>query len=238
MENGGTRVIGMIGGVSWESSALLYRLINQETRKRLGGNSNARSLMFTVDFAEIVALQHRGDWDSIAELLGGIGRRLESAGAECLMLCANALHKVAPQVQSAIGIPLLHIGDATGHAIRNERLKRVGLLGTRTTMEQPFLRDFLLEQHGIETIVPDTEERSAIQHIIFEELAQGLVLDTSRDKLVAIVEGLERIGCEGIVLGCTELPLLFEGITEVSGLPLFNTTALFASYAVDWALRV
>jgi aspartate racemase len=227
------KTIGMIGGISWESSAAYYRLTNTLVRERLGGNANAKSVMLTVEFPEVVALQQAGDWDTLAAMMQACARHLEQAGADCLLLCANTMHKVTPQVERAVTIPLIHVVDVTAAAIHAAGLKRVGLLGTRYVMEQAFYRD-RLAQRGVETIIPGEQDRAVVHVSIFNELTQGIVRDQTREAYRGVIERLAEQGAEGVILGCTELSMLIKP-GDVA-LPIFDTTALHAAAAVDFAL--
>ncbi|MFC7360457.1 aspartate/glutamate racemase family protein [Nocardioides astragali] len=228
-----TRRIGLLGGMSWESTALYYRLVNEEVRDRLGGFHSARVVMASVDFAEVEAMQVAGDWAAAGELLASEARALESAGAECLVLCTNTMHKVADAIEAAVGIPLLHLADVTADAVRGAGLDRVALLGTRFTMEQPFYAD-RLRSHGLEVLVPDEADRALVHDVIYDELVLGVVREESRAAYVDVVRRLVDRGAGGVVLGCTEIELLIgPGDVEV---PVFSTTALHARAAVDFAL--
>ena len=228
------RTIGLLGGMSWESSAHYYRLINQAVRERLGGTHSATSVMVSVDFAEIEALQHAGDWEALTERMIAAARQAERGGAELLVVCTNTMHLIADAVQAAIGIPLLHIADPVGSAIAARGLSRVGLLGTGFTMEQPFMRDRLAQRHGLEVIVPEATDRQDVHRVIYDELVRGIVTDESRAAYRAIMERLGERGAQAIILGCTEIMLLVR--EEDSPVPLFDTTALHALAAVDMAL--
>ncbi|MEP9363231.1 aspartate/glutamate racemase family protein [Nocardioides sp. CN2-186] len=227
------RRIGLIGGMSWESSALFYDLLNKGVVARLGGLHSARVLMSSVDFAEIEELQRSGDWDRAGELLADEARRLEAAGAELLVLCTNTMHKVAPAIEAATTVPFLHLGDVTAHAVRAAGLSRVGLLGTRFTMEQDFYVD-RVASHGIEVLVPPLEDRDTVHRIIYEELVLGVVLDESRTAYRDVIDRLVAGGAEGIVLGCTEIELLVGA--DDSPVPVFPTTQLHVDAALDAAL--
>ncbi len=227
------RKIGLLGGMSWESTALYYRLVNEEVRERLGGLHSARLVLASVDFAPVEAMQVAGDWDGAAALLADEARSLEGAGAECLVLCTNTMHKVADVVERAIDIPLLHLGDVTAEAVRLAGPERVALLGTRFTMEQPFYAD-RLRSHGLEVLVPEREDRTLVHDVIYDELVLGVVREESRAAYVDVVGRLVSRGAEGVVLGCTEIELLV-GPDDVD-VPVFATTALHARAAVDFAL--
>lgn len=229
----GMRTIGLLGGMSWESSALYYRVVNEAVRDRLGGYHSARVLMSSVDFADVERLQVAGEWDAAGELLAHEARALEVAGAECLVLCTNTMHKVAGAIEAATTVPLLHIADVTAAAVRETGVSRVALLGTRFTMEQPFLRE-RLESHGLDVRVPAADDLRRVHEVIYGELVHGVVRPESRADYVAVVERLVADGAEGVVLGCTEIELLL-GPGDVS-VPVFATTRLHALAAVDFAL--
>ncbi len=227
------RVIGMLGGMSWESSAEYYRLANELVRARLGGLHSARCVLASVDFAEIEKLQAAGRWQDAGEILADTARGLEAAGAELLLLCTNTMHKVAEQVQAAVGIPLLHLGDATAAAVRRAGLSTVGLLGTAFTMEQNFYRD-RLRGHGLTVVVPPADDRALVHRIIYHELCLGIVREQSRQTYRDVIERLVQSGAEGIILGCTEIELLIsQGDSRV---PVFPTTRLHVEAAVDAAI--
>ena len=228
------RTVGLIGGMSWESSLTYYQRINTLVKERLGGLHSARLVLYSVDFQVIETLQRGGRWDEAGQQLADAGRALRAAGAECLLICTNTMHKVAETVESSAGLPLLHIADTTGDAIRAAGLGRIGLLGTRFTMEEAFYRERLRERHGIDVITPEEADRARVHAIIYEELCLGRLLDTSRAELLAIVDRLAAQGAQGVVLGCTELPLLVQ--PAQCALPLFDTTELHARAAVEFAL--
>ena len=228
------RTIGLIGGMSWESSAEYYRLINQETKRRLGGHHNAASLMVTVDFAEIERLQHSGQWERLGDLLAFAAQQLERGGADFVVLCTNTMHKVADCITAAIGIPLLHIADATAQAISEAGQRRVGLLGTKFTMEQPFYADRMRERFGIETATPAPAARQFVHDVIYGELCHGVIRPESRAGFRQIIDGLAREGAEAVILGCTEIGLLISAAD--SSLPVYDSTAIHARAAVDYAL--
>jgi aspartate racemase len=229
----GMRRIGLLGGMSWESTALYYRLVNEEVRDRLGGFHSARLVMASVDFAEVEAMQAAGDWAAAGELLAPEAQGLEAAGAECVVLCTNTMHTVADAIEAAVGIPLLHLADVTADAVRAAGLDRVALLGTRFTMERPFYAD-RLRSHGVDALVPEAADRTLVHDVIYDELVHGVVRDESRAAYVDVVRRLVERGAGGVVLGCTEIELLVgPGDVEV---PVFATTALHARAAVDFAL--
>ncbi len=228
------KTIGMIGGMSWESSATYYRLLNQKVRERLGGNANAQSLLLSVSFPEVVALLEAGDWKTLAAMMQACARHLEAAGADCLLLCTNTMHRVAPEVERVVGIPLIHVVDVTAAAVRAAGLHRVGLLGTRYVMEQAFYRARLAAA-GIETITPNDEDRAMVHQVIFEELTRGIVSEASRAAYREVAGRLVAEGAEAIILGCTELSILLR-VGDVE-LPLFDTTEIHAAAAVAFALN-
>jgi aspartate racemase len=228
-------VIGMLGGMSWESTAEYYRLANELVRDRLGGLHSARLVLSSVDFAEIEALQVTGEWDRAGDILVAEAARLEAAGAELLVLCTNTMHKVADRIQAAVGIPLLHLADTTAAAVRNAGLTTVGLLATRFTMEQDFYRD-RLAGHGLTVLVPDADDRAEVHRVIYDELCRGTIREESREFYRQVIDRLVAAGAEGIILGCTEIELLI-GPAD-SPVPVFPTTRLHVEAAVTAALTV
>ena len=228
------KTIGLIGGMSWESTVPYYRLVNEAVAKRLGGLHSAKVLLASVDFAEVEAMQKDGDWDAAGQLLADTARTLERAGADFLVVCTNTMHKVADAIEAAVGIPLLHIADATAAEVKALGLRQVGLLGTRFTMEQDFYKARLQGRHGIEAIVPAEADREIVHRVIYDELCLGKVLAPSREEYRRIIRGLVEAGAEGIVLACTEIPMLV-GAAD-SPVPVFDTTALHARKAAEWAL--
>lgn len=226
------KTIGMIGGMSWESTTLYYQIINREVARRMGGLHSAPFHLISLNFEDIASRQRVQDWEGMGQILVDAARKLEDGGADCVLIGTNTMHRVAPEVQSAIKVPLLHIAEVTAQAILQKRLSKVGLLGTRFTMEQPFYVE-RLAKHGIECLVPEEVERAEVHRIIFEELCKGQINDASRRALQEICAELALRGAEGIVLGCTELPLIL-GHRDVP-LPIFDTTALHALAAVDFA---
>lgn len=228
------RTIGLIGGMSWESSAEYYRLINQQVRDRLGPLRSAKLLMYSVDFGPVEQAQHAGRWDDAALILVDAARRLEAGGAECVVLCTNTMHKVAEQIQAAITVPFLHIADPAGQAALDAGAMTVGLLGTAFTMEQDFLKD-RLKAKGLTVLVPDAAERQAVHRVIYDELCVGVISDASRKIYQQVIDGLAARGAQAIILGCTEISLLIK--PEHSKLPLLDTTELHAQAAVAFALN-
>lgn len=227
------KIVGLLGGMSWESTVPYYRILNQTVGRRLGGLHSAKILLYSVDFQEIETLQHAGDWARAGEILADAGRRLAEAGADFLVLCTNTMHKVAPEIERAAGIPLLHIADATAEAVRRAGVGTVGLLGTRFTMEQEFYRG-RLEENGLRVLVPDAEDRETVHRVIYDELCRGEIRDASRSAFEAILRRLVAAGAEGVVLGCTEIGLLVG--PESSPVPLFDTTEIHALTAASRAL--
>ncbi|MEE9582879.1 MAG: aspartate/glutamate racemase family protein [Acidimicrobiia bacterium] len=228
------RTIGLLGGMSWESSIEYYRIINEEVRARLGGTHSARSVMYSVDFHQIEQMQAAGDWVTATKAMVEAGRLVQSGGAGCLLICANTMHLMAEEVQAAIDIPLLHIADATADAVRASSIRSVALLGTRYTMEQDFYRGRLEDRHELEVLIPDAADRQIIHDVIYDELVQGTVKDRSRREFLRIIEALVNSGAQGVIAGCTEIELLV-GPEHVS-VPYFPTTRLHALAAVEWSL--
>lgn len=228
------KTIGLIGGMSWESTVTYYRLINERVKERLGGLHSAKLILYSVDFDDIERLQREGNWTAAGALLADAARALEAAGADVLLLCTNTMHKVASAIEAAVAIPLLHVADPTGEAINRTALVTVGLLGTRFTMEQDFYRDRLSERYGLKVLIPSEGDREIVHRVIYEELCLGKLVDDSRTQYLRIITGLAEQGAEAIILGCTEISLLVGQVDSV--VPLFDTTALHAYSAVDWAL--
>ena len=224
-------VIGLIGGMGWESSAEYYRIINQMVRTRLGGLRSTRCLMWSFDFGEIEALQHAGRWDDPAAEMIAAAKRLERGGADLVVICTNTMHRVADRVQAAIGLPLLHIADPTAKRIKGAGLKKVGLLGTAFAMEQDFYKGRLADRHGLEVLVPGDDDRALVHQVFYEELVQGLTEPTSRQAYHEVIARLVERGAEAVIFGCTEIMLMAK--QEDSPVPLFDTTALHADAAVD-----
>lgn len=228
------KTIGLIGGMSWESSLEYYRIINETVREQLGGLHSARIFMYSFDFAEIAELQDVGNWDQTAKLITRAAQRLEKAGADVLLICTNTMHKVADEVQENVEIPLLNIADAAAEEIKARGLKKVGLLGTKFTMEDDFYKERLVKKHGLETIVPDGRERQIINHVVYNELCCGRVKRASKEKFRRIMQNLAENGAEGIILGCTEICLLVD--QRDAEIPLFDTTTIHATSAAKFAL--
>jgi len=229
------QTIGMIGGMSWESSLEYYRILNETVKERLGGLHSAKCILYSVEFAEIEALQHAGRWDEAAQVMVEAGQSLARAGADFLVLCTNTMHKLADQIEAGVSIPLLHIADATAEVVKAAGIRRVGLLGTRYTMEQEFYRGRLVGKHGLEVVIPEEAEREIAHRVIYDELCLGVIKPESRRAFTAIIEKLVADGAEGVILGCTEIENLVR--QEDSPLPVFATTRIHAEAAVEWALR-
>ncbi len=229
------KTIGLLGGMSWESSSEYYRIINEAVNARLGGVHSADCLMYSVDFGEIEELQHQDRWDELTELMIDAAQRIERGGAEILLICTNTMHRMAPEVQAEIKIPLLHIADAAGEAIRSRGLNTVGLLGTKFTMEGDFYRKRLEEKFGLTVLIPDEADRETVHQVIYNELVKGQILESSRKAFIEIIHKLAKHGAQGVVLGCTEIPLLVKQ-SDVT-IPVFDTTRIHAEAAVDWALN-
>ena len=228
------KTIGLVGGMSWESTVPYYRLINEEIKTRLGGLHSARIILHSVDFHEIELCQSRGEWDKAGDILAQAALGLQHAGAEGIVLCTNTMHKVADVIESRCTLPFLHIADATGRAITQQSMNRVALLGTRYTMEQDFYRGRLEKEFGIETLIPPADERDEINRIIFDELCQGQFSAPSRDYYEQVISRLAYQGAQGVIFGCTEIGLLVPA--ERSVLPVFDTTAIHATDAVEFML--
>ena len=228
------KTIGLIGGMSWESTVTYYQLINKTVKKELGGLHSAKILLYSVDFAEIEEYQAKGQWDKSADVLGCAAENLEKAGADFLLICTNTMHKVAPQVRSRVSIPLIHIAEATADALKAAGITKVGLLGTKYTMTQDFYKSRLMES-GIDVVIPDDTGIELVNRVIYEELCLGLVRDESRQQFVAIIEDLRGRGAQGVILGCTEIGLLISQAD--TSLPVFDTTKIHAQSAALYALK-
>jgi aspartate racemase len=230
------RTIGLLAGMSWESSLEYYRILNEEVARRLGGLHSAKCVMVSIDFARLEAQQTRGQWNEAAGDLARAARQLELGGAECVLICANTMHKVAPAIEAAVKIPLLHIADAAGERVRAAGVKTVALLGTRYTMEESFLKDRLNARFGLEVIIPNSASRELVHRVIFEELVLGKILPESKAAYLRIIDDLIAQGAQGVILGCTEIGLLIQQ-PDRPATPLFDTVRMHAEAAVDWALR-
>ena len=228
------KTIGLLGGMSWESTELYYRLINEQIKKRLGGLHSAKIAMVSVDFQEIEVLQSEGKWEEAGDALAKSAQQIERAGADFLLICTNTMHKVAPQIQAAINIPLIHLADATAEQVVAKGIKNIGLLGTNFTMEQDFYKGRLLDQHGLNVVVPGGADRKIIHQIIYDELCLGEIKDSSREKYLTIMNKMSDNGAEAIIEGCTEITLLVQ--QKHTDIALFDTTAIHAESAVDFAM--
>ncbi len=229
------KTIGLIGGMSWESSIEYYRIINQKVRERLGGTHSAKCVMVSVDFAEIEILQHGGRWSEATDMLVKSARQLESASADFVVLCTNTMHKMADDICRSISIPFLHIADATAEKVKVQGITKIGLLGTRYTMEEDFYKGRLVNNYGLEVIVPGEDDRKVIHDVIYNELVKGKIFPESKETFLRIIEKMEALGAEGVILGCTEIGLLVKnGDCRV---PLFDTTLIHAEAAVEFALK-
>ncbi len=229
------KTIGLLGGMTWHSTIVYYRLINAAVQERLGGSSSAKCVLYSANFAEVEKLQNEGAWEALAVFMASAARKVERAGADFLLICANTMHRVAAEVEAAVNIPLLHIADAAAEDIRRQGLQRVGLLGTRFTMEQDFYRERLEKRHGLEVLIPAEQDRRIVHEIIYQELGRGIITESAREAYKAVIRNLHARGAQGVILGCTEIPLLIR--PGDYPLPLFDTTALHAAAAVEWALR-
>ncbi|RXA98501.1 aspartate/glutamate racemase family protein [Yersinia sp. 2105 StPb PI] len=229
------KILGLIGGMSWESTIPYYRMINQHVKEQLGGLHSAKIILYSVDFHEIEQLQAKGDWQTAAQVLSNAAVSLKRAGADIIVVCTNTMHKVADDIEAACGLPLLHIADATAAQIKRQGLSKIGLLGTRYTMEQDFYRGRLTQQHSIDVITPDSADREIVNRIIYEELCLGTINDTSRQEYRRIMGKLEEQGAQGIIFGCTEITLLVHA--QDAHVPVFDTTAIHANAAAEYALK-
>ncbi len=228
------KTIGLIGGMSWESTSHYYTELNQGIKKALGGLHSAKILMYSVDFGPIEKLQSKGDWESLGNIMADAAQKIEKGGADFLLICANTMHKLAPRVVDAVNIPLLHIADATAEVLLGDNIKKVGLLGTAYTMEQTFYKDRLTTKFDLDVIIPDKTDRELVHTIIYKELCLGKITDPSKKAYINIAENLVQKGAQGIILGCTEIAMLLK--QEDIDIPLYDTTKIHAAKAVQWAL--
>jgi aspartate racemase len=228
------KTIGMIGGMSWESSIEYYRIINQAVREKLGGLHSAKSIMVSVEFAEIEELQHENRWEDLADIMVEAGRNLENGGADFVIICTNTMHKLYNKVQQSINIPMLNIADATADRIKAENIQTIALLGTRFTMEENFYRGRLVDRYGLEVTIPSPDQMATVHRVIYDELCAGVIRPDSKQKYADVIQDLVAEGAEGVILGCTEIGLLIK--QEDSPVPLFDTTEIHARAAVDYAL--
>ena len=229
------KMIGLIGGMSWESTVPYYRQVNETVKQHLGGLHSAKVVLYSVDFHEVERLQHAGDWDAAGVMLAGAARSLQAAGADFLVLCTNTMHKVAPAIEAAVEIPLFHIADPTAEEIKRAGHTKIGLLGTRFTMEQPFYKERLRERHGLEVVVPEPADRDIVHRIIYEELCLGEINAASRNEYRRIMAQLVAHGAQAVILGCTEISLLVG--QQDATVPLFDTTAIHARKAAEYSLE-
>jgi len=229
------KTIGLIGGMSWESSAVYYDLINKKVREMLGGFHSCKSILLTVDFAEIEVLQHKDEWGKLDKMMAASAKQLETAGADIIVLCTNTMHLCSHAILDNISVPFLHIAEATGLEIVRKGIKKVALLGTKFTMEKDFYKAYINDKFGVEVIIPTDEEREHIHRIIYQELVHGKFKDDSRETYKDIIHNLEKRGAKGVILGCTEIPLLISD-SDVN-IPTFDTTTIHAEKAVEWALN-
>ncbi|MBP6714579.1 MAG: aspartate/glutamate racemase family protein [Aliarcobacter sp.] len=229
------KTIGLLGGMSWESTALYYKLINEEIKKQLGGLHSAKVVIYSVDFDEIEKLQHLGAWDETAKILGEAAKNIQNASADFLVICTNTMHKVAPLIRTYIDIPILHIADATGKKLQNENIKKVGLLGTAFTMQQDFYKERIYKNFDIEVLIPSEEDMTIVHKIIYEELCLGLIKEDSKKEYLRIIDSLASKGAQGVILGCTEIGMLVkQADTQVK---LYDTTVIHSLEAVAEALK-
>lgn len=230
------KTIGLIGGMSWESSLLYYQIINQHVKKKLGGHHSAKSLMYSVDFQEIKTLQHEGNWSEATRIMIESAQKLEAGGADLIVLCTNTMHKMAREVEQSVSIPFIHIADSTANEIVKDGIKKVALLGTAFTMEQNFYKGRLIENYGLEVIVPNEVDRAVVHDIIYQELCLGVIKEESKQTYIRIINGLMQNGAEAVILGCTEITLLIS--QDDCNIPVYDTTRIHAESAVEFALGV
>ncbi|EKO3844366.1 aspartate/glutamate racemase family protein [Vibrio harveyi] len=228
------KTIGLIGGMSWESTANYYQIINREVKARLGGLHSGKVCLYSVDFAEIETLQHQGRWDDTAIILAQAAKSVEAGGADFILICTNTMHKVADQIQQAVNVPLVHIADATAEQLVVDGIKKVGLLGTRFTMEQDFYKQRLIDKFGVDVVVPSSDDQTIVHDVIYNELCKGEVHDDSRQHYLTIIEKLVEQGAEAVILGCTEIAMLVE--SQHTDIKLYDTTEIHAKAAVEKAL--
>jgi len=229
------KTIGLIGGMSWESSIEYYRIINETAKAKLGGLHSAKSIMVSVDFAEIEILQHQGKWVEAAQMLINAAKNIENGGADFIVLCTNTMHKVADDIQASVKIPLLHIADATAQLVKDSGIQKIGLLGTRFTMEEEFYKGRLSRKYGLNVNIPNAQEREIVHRVIYDELVVGEIRQHSKEQYIGIIEQMVNQGAEGVILGCTEIGLLIQ--KQDSRVPLFDTTRIHAEAAVEYALK-
>jgi len=228
------KIIGLIGGMSWESSAEYYRIINEKIKEKLGGLHSVKSLMYSVDFEEIERLQHQGKWQELTEIMIDAAKKLENGGADFIVICTNTMHKMADEIQKNVKIPLLHISDATAEKIKNKGIKKVGLLGTKFTMEEDFYKGRLIDKYDLQVLIPNESERQIVHDVIYKELCLGIVNLKSKEKFIEIIKNLVSNGAEAVILGCTEIPLLIK--QDDVKIPIFDTTRIHAKAAVNYSI--
>ena len=229
------KTIGLIGGMSWESSIEYYRIINEAVKAKLGGLHSAKSIMVSVDFAEVEILQHQGKWTEAARMMVEAAKSLENGGADFIVICTNTMHKAADEIQTNVKIPLLHIADATAQQVKDSGIQTIGLLGTRFTMEEEFYKGRLSQKYGLKVIIPNAQEREIVHRVIYDELVIGEIRQHSKEQYIGIIEQMVNQGAEGVILGCTEIGLLIH--KQDSQVPLFDTTRILAEAAVEYALN-
>jgi len=229
------KIIGLIGGMSWESSAEYYRIINEKIKEKLGGLHSAKTLMYSVNFEEIERLQHQGKWQELTEIMIDAAKRLEKGGADFIVICTNTMHKMADEIQENVKIPLLNIADATAEKVKNRGIKKVGLLGTKFTMEEDFYKGRLIDKYGLQVLIPNENDRQIVHDVIYKELCLGIVNPESKEKFIKIIKNLVSNGTEAVILGCTEIPLLIK--QDDVEIPIFDTTRIHAEAAVEWSIK-
>lgn len=229
------KTIGLIGGMSWESSLEYYKIINETVKIKLGGLHSAKCLMYSVDFAEIEALQHQNKWDKLTDIIVSCAENLKNGGADFIVICTNTMHKMAKDIENKAGIKVLHIAEVTGEKIIQNGIKKVGLLGTKFTMEQDFYKKVLIDKFNIDVVIPDESEREIVHDVIYNELCKGIINDVSKEKFIKIINNLALNGAEGVVLGCTEIPLLID--QEDVNINVYDTTTIHAISAAEFAIE-
>ena len=229
------KIIGLLGGMSWESSLVYYKIVNEKVKEKLGGHHSCECVMYSVDFDIIKKLQFEGNWDELTRIMIDAAKKIESGGAEMLTICTNTMHKMAPDIEKNISIPIVHIADATAEVIKSKKLKKVALLGTRFTMEQDFYKGRLIEKYGIEVVIPEGNDLEQVHNIIYNELVLGDIKQSSKEIYKQVIKRLVERGAEGVILGCTEIPLLIQ--QEDCSVPVFDTTQIHAEKTVEFALK-
>lgn len=229
------KIIGLLGGMSWESSLVYYKIVNEKVKEKLGGHHSCECVMYSVDFDKIKKLQFEGNWDELTRIMIDAAKKIERGGAEMLTICTNTMHKMAPDIEKNISIPIVHIADATAEAIKSKKIKKVALLGTRFTMEQDFYKGRLIEKHGIDVVIPEGNDLEQVHSIIYNELVLGEIKQSSKEIYKQVIKRLIERGAEGVILGCTEIPLLIQ--QEDCSVPVFDTTKIHAEKTVDFAIE-